>query len=79
MTAYKTIVVGTDGSDSSYKAVEKAAALAGAAAATLIIACAYYPTDERGLGATTDVLKDDAYLPGARFPANGRRDPAHGA
>lgn len=61
MTAYQTIVVGTDGSDSSYKAVDKAAALAAAAQATLIIACAYYPTDERGLGATTDVLKEDAY------------------
>jgi len=61
MTAYKTIVVGTDGSDSSYKAVDKAAALAGDAQARLIIACAYYPIDERGLGATTDVLKDDAY------------------
>lgn len=61
MTAYHTIVVGTDGSVSSYKAVEKAAALASAARAKLIIACAYYPTDERGLGATADVLKDEAY------------------
>ncbi|MFD6455294.1 universal stress protein, partial [Nocardia sp. NPDC060220] len=34
MTAYRTIVVGTDGSDSSYVAVEKAAALAGDAEAT---------------------------------------------
>ena len=61
MTAYQTIVVGTDGSDSSYKAVDKAAALAAAAGATLVIACAYYPTDERDLGATADVLKNDAY------------------
>jgi nucleotide-binding universal stress UspA family protein len=61
MTAYQTIVVGTDGSDSSYKAVDKAASLAAAAEATLIIACAYYPTDERNLGATADVLKEDAY------------------
>lgn len=61
MTAYQTIVVGTDGSNSSYKAVDKAASLAAAAQAKLVIACAYYPTDERGLGATADVLKDDAY------------------
>jgi nucleotide-binding universal stress UspA family protein len=61
MTAYQTIVVGTDGSDSSYKAVDKAAALAAAAQAKLVIACAYYPADERGLGATSDVLKEDAY------------------
>ena len=61
MTAYQTIVVGTDGSASSYKAVEKAATLAAAANATLFIACAYYPTDERNLGTTADVLKEEAY------------------
>ncbi|MCU1640007.1 MAG: Universal stress protein [Nocardia sp.] len=61
MTAYRTIVVGTDGSDSSYVAVERAAALAGAAGATLYIACAYYPTDDRDVAAAADVLKDEAY------------------
>jgi len=61
MTAYRTIVVGTDGSDSSYVAVEKAAALAADAAATLIVACAYYPTDDREIAAAADVLKDEAY------------------
>ncbi|GAB2666889.1 universal stress protein [Nocardia goodfellowii] len=61
MTAYRTIVVGTDGSDSSYVAVEKAAALAGAADATLIVACAYYPTDDRDVAAAADVLKEEAY------------------
>ncbi|RDI65497.1 universal stress protein [Nocardia pseudobrasiliensis] len=61
MTAYRTIVVGTDGSDSSYVAVEKAAALAGAAGATLYLACAYYPTDDRDVAAAADVLKDEAY------------------
>ncbi len=61
MTAYQTIVVGTDGSDSSYKAVEKAARLAADAGAELVLACAYYPTDERSLGALNDALKEDAY------------------
>lgn len=61
MTAYRTIVVGTDGSDSSYVAVEKAAALAGDADATLVLACAYYPTDDRDIAAAADVLKDEAY------------------
>ncbi|GGK67840.1 universal stress protein [Nocardia camponoti] len=61
MTAYRTIVVGTDGSDSSYVAVEKAAALAGDADATLVLACAYYPTDDRDVAAAADVLKDEAY------------------
>jgi nucleotide-binding universal stress UspA family protein len=70
MTAYRTIVVGTDGSDSSYVAVEKAAALAAAADATLIVACAYYPTDDRDLAAAADVLKDEAYQVRGTAPTN---------
>ncbi|MGQ4617026.1 universal stress protein [Nocardia sp. R7R-8] len=61
MTAYRTIVVGTDGSDSSYVAVEKAGALAGVSVATLVVACAYYPTDDRDVAAAADVLKEEAY------------------
>ena len=61
MTAYRTIVVGTDGSESSYKAVEKAATLAADADARLVLACAYYPTDDRDTAAAADVLKNDAY------------------
>lgn len=41
MTDYKTIVVGTDGSDTSLRAVDKAAALAAESGATLIVASAY--------------------------------------
>jgi nucleotide-binding universal stress UspA family protein len=70
MTAYRTIVVGTDGSDSSYVAVEKAAALAGAAGATLYIACAYYPSDDRDVAAAADVLKDEAYQVSGSAPTN---------
>jgi nucleotide-binding universal stress UspA family protein len=70
MTAYRTIVVGTDGSDSSYVAVEKAAALAGAADATLVVACAYYPTDDRDVAAAADVLKDEAYQVRGSAPTN---------
>ncbi|WP_028477502.1 universal stress protein [Nocardia sp. CNY236] len=61
MTVYRTIVVGTDGSDSSYVAVEKAGALAGVSEATLVVACAYFPTDDRDLAAASDVLKEEAY------------------
>jgi nucleotide-binding universal stress UspA family protein len=43
MGAYSTIVVGTDGSETSYRAVDKAAGLARDASATLVIACAYIP------------------------------------
>ncbi|AMY19255.1 universal stress protein [Rhodococcus kroppenstedtii] len=61
MSAYRTVVVGTDGSDSSLRAVEKAAALAGDADATLFIACAYYPADSKASGHDADVLGEDAY------------------
>ncbi|MAU81032.1 universal stress protein [Gordonia sp. Z-3] len=59
MSAYQTIVVGTDGSESSLKAVDRAGAIAGESA-TLVIACAYFPND-RGAGGAADVLKDEAY------------------
>lgn len=46
MSDYKTIVVGTDGSKSSMLAVERAASIAAAFDAKLIIGCAYYETPE---------------------------------
>ncbi|MCS5479966.1 universal stress protein [Corynebacterium sp. YIM 101645] len=42
MSNYQKIVVGTDGSKSSLLAVERAAKIAAAFDATLIIGCAYY-------------------------------------
>ena len=59
MSAYNTIVVGTDGSESSLKAVDRAGAIAGDSA-KLVIACAYFPND-RGAGEVADVLKEEAY------------------
>jgi nucleotide-binding universal stress UspA family protein len=46
VSAYRTVVVGTDGSPSSLRAVGRAAALAGACGARLVIACAYEPAEE---------------------------------
>ena len=46
MSDYKTIVVGTDGAKSSLLAVERAASIAAAFDATLVIGCAYYETTE---------------------------------
>ncbi|MCF4007044.1 universal stress protein [Corynebacterium uropygiale] len=43
---YSTIVVGTDGSNSSLLAVERAARIASAFDATLIVGSAYYETKE---------------------------------
>ena len=61
MSAYRNVVVGTDGSDSSLRAVEKAAALAVDSDATLYIACAYYPADSKSSSQDADALKEDAY------------------
>lgn len=59
MSGYQTVVVGTDGSDSSLRAVERAARLTSGAGATLIVATAYLPheNDTRA----TDALKDEGY------------------
>ncbi len=46
MSAYQTVLVGTDGSDSSLRAVEKAGHIAGADA-KLIVATAYFPPSPR--------------------------------
>ena len=58
MSAYRTVVVGTDGSDSSLRAVERAGTIAGADA-KLIVASAYLPKDDDARAA--DALKDESY------------------
>ena len=57
MSAYQTVVVGTDGSDSSLRAVERAARIAGDA--KLIVASAYLPHGDDNRAA--DVLRDESY------------------
>jgi nucleotide-binding universal stress UspA family protein len=59
MSAYKTIVVGTDGSDTSFRAVERAGAIAADAGALLVVVSAYQPAgrDDRA----ADVLGSEAY------------------
>ncbi|ALG13266.1 universal stress protein [Kibdelosporangium phytohabitans] len=59
MAAYQTIVVGTDGSDSSYRAVDKAAFVAAATDATLVIACAFEPANQRQVDRAQDRLGSD--------------------
>ncbi|CQD15088.1 universal stress protein [Mycobacterium europaeum] len=58
MGAYQTVVVGTDGSDSSMRAVDRAAQIAGPDA-KLIVASAYLPQHEDTRAA--DVLRDESY------------------
>jgi nucleotide-binding universal stress UspA family protein len=59
MTAYQTVVVGTDGSDSSYLAVDRAAKIAADSGATLVIACAYHPARQEEVAKATDELGSD--------------------
>jgi nucleotide-binding universal stress UspA family protein len=69
MGAYQTIMVGTDGSDSSLRAVEKAAGLARDAAAKLVIVCAYNAASDREVAAAGDALGDEAYQVVGSAPA----------
>ncbi|GAB3312672.1 universal stress protein [Geodermatophilus aquaeductus] len=71
VSAYRTVVVGTDGSESSLRAVARAGALAGACGATLVVACAHLPAevDERELSRARDVLRDEAYQVVGSHPA----------
>lgn len=54
------MVVGTDGSDSSLRAVERAGTIAAESDARLIVATAYLPHKEDPHG--VDLLKDESYL-----------------
>jgi nucleotide-binding universal stress UspA family protein len=58
MSAYRTVVVGTDGSDSSLRAVDRAGTIAGADA-KLIVASAYLPEADDPRAA--DALRDESY------------------
>jgi nucleotide-binding universal stress UspA family protein len=69
MGAYQTVLVGTDGSQSSYRAVDRAARIAGDSAARLVIVCAYTPATRREVAAAEDVLRDDAYQVAGSAPA----------
>src|SRR5258708_34267310 len=61
MGAYQTVLVGTDGADSSYRAVDRAAEIARATTARLVIVCAYEPATPREVAVAGDVLGDEAF------------------
>ena len=58
---YQTVLVGTDGSDTSFLAVDRAAGLARDAGAKLLIVSAYRPDDDSALAREKDLLGSDAY------------------
>ncbi|MGH8862214.1 MAG: universal stress protein [Jatrophihabitantaceae bacterium] len=69
MTSYSCIVVGTDGSETSLNAVDRAAAIARDSGATLVITCAYLPADDKSVARAQDVLGDEAYQVVGSAPA----------
>jgi nucleotide-binding universal stress UspA family protein len=66
MSGYQTVVVGTDGSDSSLRAVDRAGAIAAGSGAKLIVATAYFPQSDDLRAA--DLLKDEGYKMSGNAP-----------
>ena len=66
---YSKVLVGTDGSESSYGAVDRAAAVAAGSGAQLILVCAYFPMDPREEARAADQLGHDAYKVHGSNPA----------
>jgi len=76
VSSYTTVLVGTDGSESSFRAVDRAAALAGDAGAELLLVTAYRPmsareqqVSAREQQAARDALGDEAYKVAGSTPA----------
>lgn len=61
MSSYETVIVGTDGSPPSLRAVTRAAEVSREAASRLIVVCAYTPNDEREVSRARDELGDEAF------------------
>lgn len=66
---YGSVMVGTDGSDSSFRAVDRAAAVARDADATLVLLTAYRPMSHREAQDAADALGDEAYKVTGSSPA----------
>jgi len=58
---YGTVIVGTDGSDTSLRAVETAADVAGSMATDLLVVCAYHPLPAREQARITSGLDDTRF------------------
>ena len=66
MSGYKTVLVGTDGSDSSLRAVDRAGELASGPDAKVIVATAYLPHADDPRAA--DALRDEGYQASGNAP-----------
>ena len=69
MASYRTVLVGTDGSESSFRAVERAAQVAADAGGTLLIVSAYLAMSERDQKRASEELGQDAYKVVGSHPA----------
>jgi nucleotide-binding universal stress UspA family protein len=76
-TGYTTVLVGTDGSPSSYVAVERAAQVAAGSGARLVIACAFHPMNRREEERAAEQLGHDAYKVHGSNPADTVLNEAH--
>jgi nucleotide-binding universal stress UspA family protein len=68
-SSYTTVLVGTDGSESSFRAVDRAAVVARDADATLLLLTAYRPMNPREVQDARAALGDEAYKVSGSTPA----------
>ncbi len=68
-STYTTVLCGTDGSESSFRAVDRAAAVARDAGAALILTCAYRPMSAREVQDAQDALGGESYKVSGSTPA----------
>lgn len=69
MSSYTRVLVGTDGSETSYRAVDRAAAIAKEAGAQLLIVTAYRPLSQREQEEAAQQLGPEAYKVIGSHPA----------
>jgi len=67
--SYSKILVGTDGSESSFKAVDQAAKLAADSGATLLVASAYAVMSDRDQRRAAEALGEESYKVVGSHPA----------
>lgn len=69
MSSYSRVLVGTDGSETSYKAVDRAAEIAKASGAQLLLVTAYRPLSQREQQEAAQQLGAEAYKVIGSHPA----------
>jgi len=69
VSGYTTVLVGTDGSESSFRAVDRAAAVARDAGASLLLLTAFRPMSSREVQDAQQALGDEAYKVAGATPA----------